>query len=236
MFGADGDLAPLEALVELAHAWEIRLLVDEGHAIGTIGPDGRGALAEQGLEDQVDVIIGALDNALGSAGAFVACDELMARYLAGAARTFRFASALPPPAAAGALAALELLETRPQLVDRLRENAWTLRAQLEHDGFALPPTHASAPIISLVLTEPELAVHVAEAALARGVFVQAIVPPAVAPAASGLRLTVMASHRPGELRAAARVLAAATRDAGLQPARSLRESTARVFDFEARAA
>ena len=88
------------------------MLVDEAHGIGTLGPGGRGALADFGLEEQVDVIVGPLDNAIGSQGAFVACDELMARYLASAARTFRFASAPAPPAAAGALAALDLLESR----------------------------------------------------------------------------------------------------------------------------
>ncbi len=233
VFAADGDLAPLEELVELAHEWEIRLLVDEAHGLGTLGPGGRGALADLGLEDQVDVLVGPLDNALGSQGAFVACDEVMARYLASAARTFRFASAPAPPAAAGALAALDLLESRPQLVDRLHENTWTLCEQLEREGFAL--ALPAAPIVSLVLGEPAVTVAVAEAALARGVFAQAVVPPAVAPEASGLRLTPMASHRTGELRAAARVLAQAVRDAGLEPAGAPPEPT-RVYDFEARAA
>ena len=209
------------------------MLVDEGHGIGTLGPGGRGALADFGIEDQVDVIIGPLDNALGSQGAFAACDELMARYLTGAARTFRFASALAPPAAAGALAALDLLESRPQLVDRLHENTWTLCEQLEREGFALalPP----APIVSLVFGDAAVAIRVAEAALARGVFAQAVVPPAVAPEsvwpapdADGLA--------PGRRApAAARVLAQAVRDTGLEPAGAPPEP-ARVFDFEARAA
>ncbi len=96
----------------------------------------------------------------------------------------------------------------------------------------MPP----APIVSLVLGEPALAVRVAEAALARGVFAQAVVPPAVAPERSGLRLTPMASHRAGELRAAARSLAQArhgTRDSSRRERRRSRRS---VFDFEARAA
>jgi glycine C-acetyltransferase/8-amino-7-oxononanoate synthase len=237
VFAADGAVAPLEELVELAHRREIRLLVDEAHGIGTLGPGGRGVLAQAGLEDHVDVIVGALDTALGSSGAFVACDELMARYLARTARTFAFASAPPPPAAAGALAALELLESRPGLVERLRENAWVLRQQLAAEGFDLAP--APGPIVSLRLAEPALAVRTAEAALARGVFAQAMVPPAVAPIDSGMRLTVMASHRAGELRAAARVLAAAARDVGLEPARTAAVDPAppvRVFDFQARAA
>jgi glycine C-acetyltransferase/8-amino-7-oxononanoate synthase len=242
VFGLDGDLAPLEELVELAQRWGIRTLVDESHAIGAVGPGGRGALAEAGLEDQVDVLVGSLDTSLGSYGAFVACDRLMARYLKSAARTFMFASALPPPAVAGAVAALEELEQRPQLVERLAANSAALRAQLELEGFDVgrEPT----PIVSLLLGEPELAVRVSEAALARGVFAQAIRPPVVPPMSSRLRLAVMASHRAGELRAAARVLARAARELGFDPgeqfepapAYEVEEPDGGVFDYEARAA
>ncbi len=237
VFPLDGDVAPLEDLVELAQQWDVRLLVDESHAIGAFGPGGRGALAANDLEDQVDVVLGALDTALGSFGAFAACDELMARYLTAAARTFTDACAPAPPAVAGALAALDLLEARPQLVDRLAENSRTLRGQLELEGFEVVP--APAQIVTLVLGDPELAVRMAEAALARGVLAQAIGPPAVGPAGAGLRLTVMASHRPGELRAAARVLAAAARDVGFDPAAAPSAAATPavgVFDFEARAA
>jgi glycine C-acetyltransferase/8-amino-7-oxononanoate synthase len=242
VFGLDGDLAPLGEVVELAQRWGIRTLVDESHGIGVLGPAGRGALAAAGLEDQADVIVGSLDNALGSYGAFVACDRGMARYLKNAARTFMFATALPPPAVAGALAALEELEQRPQLVERLASNAVALRAQLEREGFdvAREPT----PIVSLLLGDPELAVRVSEAALTRGVFAQPIRPPAVPPASSRLRLAVMASHRAVELRAAARVLARAAQEAGFDPARRFEPAPAYeaeepeggVFDYDARAA
>ena len=117
VFSMDGDVAPLEELVELARRHRIRMLVDEAHGTGALGPGGRGALAEAGLEEEVDVIVGTLGKALGSYGAFVACDREMADYLLNTARTFIFSTALPPPAAAGALAALELLESRPELVD-----------------------------------------------------------------------------------------------------------------------
>ena len=186
----DGDVAPLADLVEPVRERRIRLLVDEGHAIGALGPGGRGALAQAGLEDQADVIVGALDNALGSYGAYVACDRVMARYLQASANTFLFSTALPPPAVAGALAALDLLRERPQLVRKLAANSLALREALTLEGFAL--TDSQSQIVSVPLGDDELAVRVAEAALTRGVFAQAIIPPA----AQAMEL-LPAAHRDG---------------------------------------
>jgi glycine C-acetyltransferase/8-amino-7-oxononanoate synthase len=215
LFATDGELAPLEEIVELAQQHRVRVLVDEGHSLGALGPGGRGALADAGLEDEVDVIIGSLDKALGSYGAFVACDRVMTQYLLNAARTMVFSTAPAPPAVAAALAALGLLEERPRLVAKLRAGAAALRAGLTAEGFNLhgAPTH----IVPLVVGDPELALRMCDAALSRGVFADAVGPPAVAPGAAGLRLAVMASHREEELRAAAGVLALAARGVGFDP-------------------
>jgi glycine C-acetyltransferase/8-amino-7-oxononanoate synthase len=213
VFSMDGDIAPLQDIVELARRSRIRVLVDEAHATGTLGPGGRGALAEAGLEQEVDVIVGTLGKSLGSYGAFVACDREVADYLLNTARTFIFSTALPPPAAAGALAALELLEGRPELVGRLRANSAALRSALVEEGFDV--SASCTQIMPLVLGDPEATVQACDLALERGVFAQAIRPPTVPPMTSRLRLAVMASHRAGELRAAARVLGDAVRAAGL---------------------
>ena len=147
VFGMDGDVAPLQEIVELAQRHGLRTIVADGHGFGALGPDGRGALAEAGLEDHVDVIVGSLGKALGSHGGFVACDHQMSRYLINAARTFIFSTALPPPAVAGALAALGLLEEKPQRVRRLAANAAALRDGLGREGFDLGGscTHIVAP-------------------------------------------------------------------------------------------
>lgn len=217
VFSMDGDLAPLQALVELAARHSIRTMVDEAHGTGALGPGGRGALAEAGLEDEVDVIVGTLGKALGSYGAFVACDQEMARYLVNSARTFIFSTAPSPPAAAGALAALELLEERPHRVRKLQANAAALRSELTSEGFDLQG--AQTHIVPLVVGDPELALSICENALAGGVFAQAIRPPTVPAMTSRLRLAVMASHREDELRSAARTLAASVRAAGFDPRR-----------------
>jgi 8-amino-7-oxononanoate synthase len=215
VFSIDGDIAPLEEIVELAQRHRLRTLVDEAHGTGTVGPGGRGALAQAGLEDHVDVIVGTLGKALGSYGAFVACDEQMARYLLNAARTFVFSTALPPPSVAGALAALDLLEENPKRVQRLAANAGVLRVELEAAGFDLGG--ASTQITSLMIGDAELTMRICERALADGVFAQAIGPPTVPPMTSRLRLAVMATHREMELRAAARVLGRAARAMGFEP-------------------
>jgi len=215
VFSMDGDVAPLTGIVELAARHRLRVMVDEAHGTGVLGPGGRGAVAEAGLEDEVDVVIGTLGKALGSYGAFAVCDRMMSRYLVNAARTFIFSTALPPPAVAGALAALELLEERPRRVDKLAANAAALRTELEREGFDIGGSRTQ--IVPLVVGTPDLAVKVCESALAHGVFAQAIRPPTVPAMTSRLRLAVMASHREEELRAAARILAQAARAAGFEP-------------------
>jgi glycine C-acetyltransferase/8-amino-7-oxononanoate synthase len=208
VFSMDGDVAPLPDLADLAERHQVRLMVDEAHGTGTMGPGGRGAVAAAGLEDQVDVIVGTLGKALGAYGAFVACDAVMARYLVNAARTFIFSTAPPPPAVAGALAALELLDERPELVARLQANASTLRRELEREGFGF---ESATHILPLVVGRPGAAVQAAAAALEQGVHAQAIRPPSEPPMGSRLRLAVMASHRTDELCQAARILAGAVR-------------------------
>jgi 8-amino-7-oxononanoate synthase len=219
VFSMDGDVAPIQGIVELGERHRVRVLVDESHAIGAVGPGGRGVLAELGLEDQVDVILGTLEKALGSYGAFVACDRTMTQYLLNAARTVMFSTAPSPPAMAGALAALTLLEERPRLVARLELNATALSDALEHEGFGL--NGSTTHIVSIVVGDPALALRMCELALGRGLFAQALVPPAVPALGSRLRLTAMASHRPEELQAAGRLIGQTARQAGFDPSTTI---------------
>ena len=137
VFSMDADVAPLEQIVELADIYGARTIVDEAHALGVLGPGGRGAIAGAGLEGQVDVLIGTLGKALGSYGAYALATEATIDYLINAARPLIFSTAPPPPAVAGALAALEILEERPHRVQRVRSNSRALRRALAAEGFAL---------------------------------------------------------------------------------------------------
>ena len=213
VFSMDGDLAPLAEIVGLAKTYDARTIVDDAHALGAIGPGGRGAIARAGLTGEVDVAIGTLGKALGSYGAYACASEEMVRYLINTARPLIFSTAPPPPAVAGALAALELLEEEPDRVQRLRSNARALRGALTAEGIGVEESEMQ--IVPLIVGEERAAMDLCEAALEHGIFAQAIRPPTVAPGTSRLRLTVMATHTADELREAARVLAAAARNLGL---------------------
>jgi 8-amino-7-oxononanoate synthase len=207
VFSMDGDVAPLEEIVELAQRYDARVMVDEAHATGCMGPGGRGAVADAGLENEVDILVGTLGKALGSYGAYVCCDRTMADFLVNRARTLIFSTALPPPAVAGAMSALELLREQPERVDRLARNARVLRDSLIDHG--LEPGPSETQIIPLIVGDATEAMAACERALQRGVFAQAMRPPTVPQGTSRLRLAVMASHSRSELRSAAGVLAAA---------------------------
>jgi glycine C-acetyltransferase/8-amino-7-oxononanoate synthase len=216
VFSMDGDIAPLEDIVELAQAADARLVVDEAHAIGSLGPGGRGALADAGLDGEVDATVGTLGKSLGSYGAYVCGSEEMIRYLINTARPLIFSTAPAPPAVAGALAALELLEQRPHRVERLRSNARALRRALCDEGFPVADTEMH--IVPLIVGEERAAMSLCQRALEHGVFAQGIRPPTVPAGTSRLRLTAMASHTPSELRIAATVFGDAARSLGLDPA------------------
>jgi 8-amino-7-oxononanoate synthase len=216
VFSMDGDVAPLVEIAELAHRYDARVLVDEAHATGALGPGGRGSVAAAGLEDEVDVIVGTLGKALGGYGAYVCCDADTASFLVNTARTLIFSTGPPPPSVAAALAALELLREEPRQVERLGRNARVLRDTLAEQGFRLPD--GDTQIVPLIVGEPDVALALCERALERGVFAQAIRPPTVPPGTARLRLAAIATHTPGELAWAAQQLGEAAREAGAEPA------------------
>jgi 8-amino-7-oxononanoate synthase len=204
VFSMDGDVAPLADLVELAHRHGARLAVDEAHGTGALGPGGRGAVAAAGLEDEVDVVVGTLGKSLGAYGAYACGSATLVEYLVNASRPFIFSTAPPPPAVAGALAALDVLEAEPERVERLHANGRLVRRELRAAG--LDPGPSETQIVPLVVGGAAVAVRACEAALERGVFAQAIRPPTVPDGTSRLRLVARADHEPAELEAAGAML------------------------------
>ena len=192
-------------------------MVDEAHATGILGPGGRGAVAEAGLEGEVDVVVGTLGKALGSYGAYACASSEMVRYLINTARSLIFSTAPSPPGgrrrAGGARAACRSARTA---CSACAANARALRRALAAEGFPVA-AGLEMHIVPLIVGDERATMRLCQEAIERGVFAQAIRPPTVAPGASRLRLTAMASHTASELQMAAGVLGRATRDLGLDP-------------------
>ena len=173
-------------------------------------------MAEAGLEGEVDVVTGTLGKALGSYGGFVACDHVTARFLVHSARTLLHSTALPPVAAAAAMAALDLLEEQPRRVEqaaRQRRGAARRRSPARASRSPAPPPTSSRSWSAT----PSVACRIVDHALEQGVFAEAVRPPAVPEGTARVRLSVMASHTRDELRGAATVLARAALRAGFRP-------------------
>jgi glycine C-acetyltransferase/8-amino-7-oxononanoate synthase len=214
VFSMDGDIAPLPELAELSHRHGCRLLVDEAHATGCVGPGGRGSVAAAGLSGEANlVVVGTLGKALGGYGAYVCGTAELVDFLVNTARPFIFSTAPPPPAVAAAQAALEVLTDEPERVERLRANAAGLREALRSEG--LDPIGSETQIVPLIVGEADDAMALCERLLDEGAFAQAIRPPTVPPGTCRLRLTTMATHRIPDLRRAAKLIGAAMRE--LQP-------------------
>ena len=219
VFSMDGDVAPLAELAELARRHRCRLMVDEAHATGALGPGGRGSVAAAGLGDEVDLVVGTLGKALGSYGAYVCAGRELTDYLVNSARPFIFSTAPPPPVVGAAQAALELLASSPQLVERLRANATLLREALATEGLAVGGSDSQ--IVPLRVGDAAPTMELSERLLERGIFAQGIRPPTVPEGSSRLRFTVMATHDSRELREAAKTVGGAARELGIGGGASL---------------
>jgi len=219
VFSMDGDVAPLPELLELARRHRARLMVDEAHATGAIGPGGRGSVSAAGLSGEVDVVVGTLGKALGSYGAYACANAETIDFLTNTARPFIFSTAPPPPAIGAAMAALELLDAEPELVDRLQANARALRSALSAEG--LEVGRSETQVVPIQIGDANGVMELCEAALRRGVFAQGIRPPTVPEGSCRLRCTVMATHSREELIGAAQQIAAAARELGLLEAQPL---------------
>lgn len=220
VFARDGDVAPLAELCEAVRRGGARLIVDESHAIGCLGPGGRGALAEAGLDGEADLVICSLGTALGSYGGVIAGDAAALREVAAGASALAGSAAPSPPASAAALAAIGQLGDGHRRVAKLQSNAGIMRDALADEGLAV--TGSETQVMSLAAADEADARRFCAAALEEGVVVEPIAPPALTEGGARVRLAVMSSHARPELVAAAQALgrAAQSRPAGFFDAES----------------
>lgn len=213
VFSMEGDLAPLQDLVELAERYDSLSMVDEAHATGTLGPGGRGLVVSLGLEKRTTVTMGTMSKALGSFGGFAAGSEELRDFLINTSRSFIFATGLPPASAASALAALDVLEREPALPSKLQENGTRLRERLRSIGFNT--LNSQTQIVPVVVGEAARAVEMARLLLNRGILTVAIRPPTVPQGTSRIRVSVMATHTAEDLEMAASGFEEAGRAVGI---------------------
>lgn len=192
VFSMDGDVAPLAELVELAERHHCILLVDEAHATGVLGPTGRGLCEALALEDRVHVRIGTLSKALGCAGGFVCGSSELIQWLVNRSRPYIFSTALAPPLAAAAVAALGIVRDEPWRRTQLAQRADDLRSALARQGWSVGGSQTQ--IIPLVVGEPATAVELSARLRELGMLAPAIRPPSVPAGESLLRISLSLAH------------------------------------------
>jgi len=195
LFSMDGVTAPLKEIERLARNFDAGLMVDEAHALGVLGPDGRGLSAAEGVEP--DVIVGTLGKSFGVAGAFVAASEQAIALIRNRARSFVYSTAPPPLIARASIAALNVVRDADHARIILLDHADTLRSGLREIGFNVPD--GASQILPILIGDNDRTMRLSAKLLDRGVFVQGIRPPTVAEGTARLRLTPMATHRPEQI-------------------------------------
>jgi 8-amino-7-oxononanoate synthase len=214
LFSMDGDVAPLGELCDLAERHGAILMVDEAHATGVYGK-GSGLCEELGLAQRVQIQMGTFGKALGAAGAYVAGEARLIRWLTSRCRSYVFTTALCPPACGAALAAVRIVRSEEgrALRERLRHLASLLARALEREGLSL--LGGQRHLLAVIVGEPGPAMRAGEQLERSGYFARAVRPPTVPPGTSRLRLAVSAGHTEEQLRGAAAAIGAAVRAAVL---------------------
>lgn len=194
LFSMDGDLAPLADIASLAEQHQAMLLVDEAHATGVFGEQGRGVSEHCGVESAVHVRVGTLSKALGSHGGFVAGEQRLIDWLANRARTYFFSTACPEPVAAAGLGALRIVQNEPQRRRELLARAAKLRERFAAQGWSMPAR--GSQIIPLRIGDPVETMRRAQQLREQGFLVPGIRPPSVPAGQSLLRISLSWRHEP----------------------------------------
>ena len=192
VFSMEGTICKLPEIVALAKRFNARVMVDDAHGIGLLGPGGAGTVAHFGLTDQVDLIMGTFSKSLAAIGGFIASTERVINYIKHHSRPFVFSASASPTSMAAALAALDVIRVEPERLRRLWDNRRFMKAGLDRLGF---DTGASeTPIIPIVVGDRERCFGVWRWLHNEGIFINPVVPPAVPPGRCLIRISVTAGH------------------------------------------
>jgi len=192
VFSMDGDIAPLPGIVEAAEAFGAAVMVDDAHASGVLGKDGRGSVSHFGLEGRVAVQVGTLSKAVGVLGGYVAGSQALRDILVQRARPFLFSTSHPPAVAEPCREALRIMVEEPELIERLWANTRRFKAELTRLGFATGTSET--PITPVMLGDPETTIRFSNRLFEEGVFGTSVVFPTVPMDKSRIRTIVTAAH------------------------------------------
>src|SRR5881296_6768 len=213
VFSMDGDLGALPELCALAEEFGCIMMVDDAHASGVFGKNGRGTIDHFGVHGRVDIQVGTLSKAMGALGGYVAGSRTLIEYLYHRARPFLFSTSHPPAVAATCIAALDVLEQEPQIIEQLWENTRFFKSGLEKLGFNTGTSES--PITPVIVGEGAVAMKLSDRLFAEGVFAQSIAFPTVARDKARVRTIVTATHTRDELQFALDVFAKVGRELGI---------------------
>jgi glycine C-acetyltransferase len=213
VFSMDGDLGALPELCAAAEDFGAIMMVDDAHASGVFGRNGRGTIDHFGMHGRVDIQVGTLSKAIGALGGYVAGTQAFIEYLYHRARPFLFSTSHPPAVAAACIAALDVLEQEPEIIERLWENTKFFKAGLTALGFNTGMSQS--PITPVIAGEGALAMKLSDRLFEEGVFAQGIAFPTVARDKARVRTIVTATHTREELQFALDVFARVGRELGI---------------------
>jgi glycine C-acetyltransferase len=197
VFSMDGDIAPLDKLYEVANDNDILLMVDDAHGEGVLGKGGRGIVDHFNLHGKVDIEIGTFSKAFGVVGGVVSGSPVIVEWLRQRGRPFLFSSAMTPPDVAACIAAIDILESSTELVDRLWANANIFKSEMSKMGFDIG--HSQTPITPIMLGEAPFAQRFSRELFDEGIFATAIGYPTVPKGKARIRVMISAAHSPSDL-------------------------------------
>jgi glycine C-acetyltransferase len=212
VFSMDGDIAPLPGIVEAAEEFGAAVMVDDAHASGVLGRNGRGSVDHFGLHGRVAIQVGTLSKAVGVLGGYVAGSQALRDILIQRARPFLFSTSHPPAVVAACREAINVMEEEPELIERLWANTRRFKAELARLGFDIG--RSETPITPVMLGDSETTIRFSERLLGEGVFATSVVFPTVPLDRSRIRTIVTAAHSDEQLDTALEAFARVGRELG----------------------
>ncbi len=213
VFSMDGDIAPLKDLVEIAERHGAIMMVDDAHASGVLGRNGRGTIDHYGLHGRVHIQVGTLSKAVGVLGGYVCGSRDLIEFLYHRGRPFLFSTSHPPAVAAACIAAFDLLESEPERIDRLWQNTKYFKENLRQAG--LDTGSSETPITPIMVGDAALAFRFSDALFERGVLATGIGYPTVPRGKARVRTIVTAAHTREQLDRALEAIVSGARQVGL---------------------